>query len=46
MGRVRQAIPIFESSLAYEMLNFFGDDVEEGAKALLEKREPKFPTAG
>ncbi len=43
---VRQAIPIFESSLAYEMLNFFGDDVEEGAKALLEKREPKFPTAG
>lgn len=42
---VRQAIPIFESSLAYEMLNFFGDDVEEGAKALIEKREPKFPTA-
>lgn len=43
---VRQAIPIFESSLAYEMLNFFGDDVEEGARALVEKREPKFPTAG
>lgn len=42
---VRQAIPIFESSLAYEMLNFFGDDVEEGAKALIEKREPKFPSA-
>ena len=42
---VRQAIPIFESSLAYEMLNFFSDDVEEGAKALIEKREPKFPTA-
>ncbi len=42
---VRQAIPIFEASLAYEMLNFFGDDVEEGSRALLEKREPKFPTA-
>ena len=42
---VRQAIPIFESSLAYEMLNFFGDDVVEGAQALIDKREPKFPTA-
>lgn len=42
---VRSAIPTFESSLAYEMLNFFDDDVVEGAKALIEKRSPVFPSA-
>lgn len=42
---VRQATPIFEASLAYEMLNFFGDDVAEGARALKEKRAPVFPSA-
>ncbi len=41
---VRQAIPIFESSLAFEMLNFFDDDVVEGAKAIKEKRDPDFPS--
>ncbi|NNL86131.1 MAG: enoyl-CoA hydratase/isomerase family protein [Myxococcales bacterium] len=41
---VRQAIPIFESSLAFEMLNFFDDDVVEGAKAIQEKRAPDFPS--
>ncbi len=41
---IRQAIPIFESSLAFEMLNFFDDDVVEGAKAIQEKRPPIFPS--
>lgn len=43
-GWLRQAGPIFDSSLAFEMLNFFGDDVVEGAKALREKRPPVFPS--
>ena len=42
---VRSAIPIFESSLAYEMLNFFDRDIAEGTRALQEKREPVFPSA-
>jgi hypothetical protein len=37
--------PIFDSWLVFEMLNFFGDDVVEGAKALREKRPPVFPSA-
>ncbi len=37
------ATPIFESSLAFEMLNFLGGDVVEGARALREKRPPVFP---
>jgi enoyl-CoA hydratase len=41
---VRTATPIFESSLAFEMLNFLGGDVVEGAKALREKRPPAFPS--
>ena len=41
---IRQAIPIFESSLAFEMLNFFDDDVVEGTKAIQEKRAPDFPS--
>ena len=41
---IRQAIPIFESSLAFEMLNFFGDDVIEGSRAIQEKRAPVFPS--
>jgi enoyl-CoA hydratase len=40
-----QAGPIFEASLATEMLNFFGDDVVEGRLAVQEKRAPSFPSA-
>jgi enoyl-CoA hydratase len=42
---LRQASPIFDASLALEMLNFFDEDVAEGAAALVEKRSPKFPSA-
>lgn len=41
---IRTATPIFESSLAFEMLNFFDADVIEGAKAIREKRPPVFPS--
>ena len=41
---VRMAGPIFDNSLALEMLNFFDDDVVEGAQAIKEKRPPKFPS--
>jgi enoyl-CoA hydratase len=42
---LRQAGPIFDASLALEMLNFFDEDVAEGAAALVEKRTPRFPSA-
>jgi enoyl-CoA hydratase len=42
---LRAAAPTFESSLALEMLTFFGDDVVEGANALRERRPPEFPSA-
>jgi enoyl-CoA hydratase len=42
---LRMAGPIFDNSLALEMLNFFDDDVVEGAKAIKEKRPPRFPSA-
>ena len=41
---IRMAGPIFDNSLALEMLNFFDADVTEGAKAIKEKRPPKFPS--
>lgn len=41
---IRQAGPIFDYSLALEMMNFFGDDVAEGVKAIREKRPPIFPS--
>ena len=41
---IRQAGPIFDYSLALEMMTFFGDDVEEGVKAVQEKRAPVFPS--
>ncbi|HEX9259122.1 MAG TPA: enoyl-CoA hydratase/isomerase family protein [Acidimicrobiales bacterium] len=42
---VRQAVPAFEASLAYEMMNFLGPDATEGVNALREKRPPAFPSA-
>lgn len=41
---LRVAGPIFDHSLALEMLLFLGDDVQEGLRALREKRAPKFPS--
>lgn len=42
---LRQVGPIFEQSLALEMLSFMYPDVREGARALREKRAPDFPSA-
>ena len=42
---LKMAGPIFDQSAAYEMLCFLGPDVLEGAAALEEKREPRFPSA-
>ncbi len=39
---LRQALPNFEASLAYEMLNFLGPDAAEGLAALRERRQPDF----
>jgi len=44
-GWLRVAAPIFDSSLAYEMLNFLEPDVREGLAAMKEKRPPRFPSA-
>jgi len=41
-GWIRMAGPIFDNSLAYEMLNFLEPDVQEGIAALKEKRAAKF----
>lgn len=42
---LRQAGPIFDQSLALEMLSFMHDDVREGARSIREKRAPRFPSA-
>lgn len=42
---LKAAGPIFDQSAAYEMLDFMGPDVIEGAAALREKRPPRFPSA-
>ena len=42
---LRQAGPIFDQSLALEMLSFSYPDVREGVKAIREKRTPIFPSA-
>lgn len=42
---LRQASPIFDASVALEMLSFFDDDAVEGVAALKEKRPPVFPSA-
>ena len=39
---LRNAQPIFEASLALEMLTLFGDDSREGMEALVEKRPAAF----
>lgn len=40
-----QAGPIFDHSLALEMLGFFADDMMAGVKGLREKKRPSFPTS-
>lgn len=42
---LRMAGPIFDQSIALEMLTFTGDDVHEGLRAIREKRAPRFPSA-
>jgi enoyl-CoA hydratase len=42
---MRQALPAFEASLAYEMLNFLGPDAAEGLAALQQRRTPEFGTS-
>ncbi|OLC14368.1 MAG: enoyl-CoA hydratase [Candidatus Rokubacteria bacterium 13_1_40CM_69_27] len=42
---LRQAGPIFDQSVALEMLTFMGEDVREGLQAIREKRAPRFPSA-
>jgi enoyl-CoA hydratase len=42
---LRVAGPIFDQSIALEMLTFMGEDVREGIRAIREKRPPRFPSA-
>ena len=42
---LRQAGPIFDLSIALEMLTFMEEDVREGLAAIREKRPPTFPSA-
>src|SRR5579884_54232 len=44
-GWLRMAMPIFEHSLALEMLGFLGADAAEGVAAVKEKRPARFPSA-
>jgi enoyl-CoA hydratase len=39
---LRQAGPIFDTSLALEFLGFCGSEVKEGVASLVEKRKPEF----
>ena len=41
---LRQAGPIFDQSIALEMLTFMTEDVREGLAAIREKRPPAFPS--
>lgn len=45
-GWLRQAQPIFEHSAALERLSFLHPDMMEGLDALMDRRAPKFPSAG
>lgn len=42
---LRMAGPIFDQSIALEMLTFMMEDVGEGIRAIREKRPPQFPSA-
>ena len=42
---LRMAGPIFDNSMALEMLTFMEEDVHEGIAAVREKRAPNFPSA-
>ncbi len=42
---LRQAGPLFDASMAFEMATFFGPEVLEGRKAVLEKRPANFHQA-
>src|SRR3989441_2852496 len=42
---LRMAGPIFDQSIALEMLTFMEEDVREGIKAIREKRPPRFQSA-
>jgi enoyl-CoA hydratase len=42
---LRQAGPIFDQSIALEMLTFMDEDVREGLQAIRDKRAPRFPSA-
>jgi enoyl-CoA hydratase len=42
---LRMAGPMFDASLALEMIGLFGGDVEEGVNAIIEKRTANFPSA-
>jgi enoyl-CoA hydratase len=42
---MRVAAPIFDTSMALEILSFQGADVREGIAAIREKRAPLFPSA-
>ena len=44
-GWLRQAMPIFEQSLALEMIGFLGGDAAEGVAAVRDRRPPVFPSA-
>jgi enoyl-CoA hydratase len=44
-GWLRMAMPVFESSLALEMLGFLGPDAAEGVAAVRDKRPARFPSA-
>jgi enoyl-CoA hydratase len=39
---LRAALPAFDASVAYEMLTFLGEDVQEGVSSLREHRAPRF----
>lgn len=42
---LRLAGPIFDQSIALEMLTFMMEDVHEGIRAIRDKQPPKFPSA-
>jgi len=44
-GWLRMAMPIFEQSLALEMIGFLGTDAAEGVRAVRERRPAVFPSA-